>query len=56
MKEKGVDFERVKNRLIRQKYEEADKLDSVSQIPADKIFELIGDLNKINSTNHYLDK
>jgi len=50
MKEKGVDFERVKNRLIRQKYEEADKLDSVSQIPADKIFELIGDLNKINVT------
>ena len=50
MKEKGVDFERVKNRLIRQKYKGANELGSVDEIPAIKIFELIEDLNKVKTT------
>jgi hypothetical protein len=50
MKEKGVDFERVKKRLDRQKYEGALELSSVDDIPAIKIFELIEDLNKVKMT------
>ncbi len=50
MKEKGVDFERVKGRLVRQKYKGADKIGSVKEIPALKIFELIEDLNKVKTT------
>tara|TARA_A100001201_G_scaffold44226_1_gene45106 strand:- start:27 stop:740 length:714 start_codon:yes stop_codon:yes gene_type:complete len=50
MKEKGVDFQRVKNRLIRQKYKDADKIESIKEIPALKIFELIEDLNKVKTT------
>jgi hypothetical protein len=50
MKEKGVDFQRVKNRLVRQKYKDADKIESIKEIPALKIFELIEDLNKVKAT------
>ena len=50
MKDKGIDFERVKNRLIRQKYKGADKLSCIKEIPALKIFELIEDLNKVKMT------
>lgn len=50
MKDKGIDFERVKNRLIRQKYKGADKLSCIKEIPALKIFELIEDLNKVKTT------
>ena len=50
MKEKGVDFQRVKNRLVRQKYKDADKIESIKEIPALKIFELIEDLNKVKTT------
>ena len=50
MKEKGIDFDRVKKRLLRQKNEWADKLASVEDIPAIKIFELIEDLNKVKTS------
>ena len=50
MKEKGVDFDRVKKRLDRQKYEGATELNSIDDIPAIKIFELIEDLNKVKMT------
>ena len=50
MKEKGVDLQRVKNRLVRQKYKGADKIKSIKEIPALKIFELIEDLNKVKAT------
>ena len=50
MKEKGVDFQRVKNRLVRQKYKDADKIESIKEIPALKIFELIEYLNKVKTT------
>ncbi len=42
MKEKGFSFEKVKARLVTEKYPEAEAFSSVSDIPKAKIFELIG--------------
>ena len=50
MDEKGVTFERVKNRLTKQEYEGASDLNKIEDIPAIKIFELLNDLKKVKTT------
>lgn len=46
MDEKGVTFERVKNRLAKQEYKGASDLSKIEDIPAIKIFELLNDLKR----------
>jgi len=41
MEEKGISFERIKTRLIKDKFEGAEELTSLDNIPTPKIFELI---------------
>ena len=50
MDEKGVTFERVKNRLAKQEYKGASDLSKIEDIPAIKIFELLNDLKKVKAT------
>lgn len=42
MKEKGFSFEKVKSRLITEKYPDANSFEGIKDIPKAKIFELIG--------------
>jgi hypothetical protein len=44
MEHKGVSFESVKNKLITEKFKDAEKFNSPNDIPANKILELIGRL------------
>ena len=46
MKEKGVSWEMIKNKLIKEEYKNAEKMNSVSDIPKSKIFELIQRIKK----------
>ena len=48
MKEKNINFEALKKKLIKEKFENADSLGSISDIPKIKIFELLERLKKIN--------
>ena len=48
MKDKGVTFEQIKKKLIKEKYEDAEKLTSVSDLPKFKMFELVERLKKVN--------
>jgi hypothetical protein len=41
MKEKGVSWEMIKNKLIKEEYKKAESMNSISDIPKSKIFELI---------------
>jgi hypothetical protein len=47
MKEKGVNFETLKKRLIKDKFDNAENLNSISDIPKVKLFELIDRIKKI---------
>ena len=47
MKEKKKDFEAIKQRLVLDKYEGAEDLESVDDIPNDKAFEIIDRLQRI---------
>jgi hypothetical protein len=47
MKEKGVNFETLKKRLIKEKFENAENLNSITDISKVKIFELIDRLKKV---------
>ena len=47
MKEKGLSFESVKKKLIKEGYEDAESLSSIVDISKTKIFELIERINKI---------
>jgi len=47
MKEKGVTFDKLKSRLVAEKYEKIDKINTLEDIPKVKIFELIERLKKI---------
>ena len=47
MKEKGVSFDVLKNKLIKEKFESAEHLKSIEDIPKFKIFELIKRLKKV---------
>jgi len=48
MKEKNINFETLKIKLIKEKFENANLLSSISDIPKIKIFELLERLKKIN--------
>ena len=47
MKEKGVNFDTLKKRLIKEKFENAENLNSITDISKVKIFELIDRLKKV---------
>jgi hypothetical protein len=47
MKEKGVTFSHIKTKLIKEGYENAEGLESVSELPKFKIFELVERLKKV---------
>ena len=46
MKKKGVPFSQIKVKLVEEKVEGADEMNSVNDIPKDKIFELIDRIKK----------
>ena len=46
MKEKGITFEQIKNKLIKEDFPKAEALSSTSDIPKNKIFELIQRIKK----------
>lgn len=46
MKEKGISFDDVKRRLIKDKVDKAEEMTSLSEIPKPKIFELIDRIKK----------
>ena len=46
MKEKGVSFEIIKGKLVKEKYSNAESLSSLEDIPKIKVFELIERLKK----------
>ena len=47
MKEKGVTFEQIKNKLVKEGYEDSKELKSASDLPKCKIFELVERLKKV---------
>jgi hypothetical protein len=50
MKDKGVTFDKLKSRLSNEKYEKADSINTLEDIPKVKIFELIERIKKIKKT------
>jgi len=46
MKEKGVSWEMIKNKLIKEEYKNVDNMNGISDIPKNKIFELIQRIKK----------
>jgi hypothetical protein len=48
MKEKGVTFEQVKKKLVKEGFENAEHLSAIEDIPKNKIFELIERLKKVS--------
>ena len=46
MREKGISFDDVKRRLIKDKLDKADEMTSLAEIPKPKIFELIDRIKK----------
>ena len=49
MKDKGINFETLKERLIKEKFEKVDEIKAISDIPKAKIFELIERIKKIKN-------
>ena len=47
MKDKGVTFEQIKGKLVKEKYEDAEELKSVNDLPKFKMFELVERLKKV---------
>lgn len=47
MKDKGVTFEQIKSKLVKEGYEDAEDLTSVSGLPKFKMFELVERLKKV---------
>ena len=47
MKDKGINFETLKERLVKEKFEKVDDIKAISDIPKAKIFELIERIKKI---------
>ena len=47
MKDKNISFEILKKKLIKEKFENADNLTCIQDIPKVKIFELIERLKKV---------
>jgi len=46
MKEKGVSWEMIKNKLIKENFKKAESMNGISDIPKNKIFELIQRIKK----------
>ena len=46
MKEKGISFDQIQKRLVKDKYEKAEELASINEISKPKIFELIERIKK----------
>lgn len=46
MKEKGISFDQIQKRLIKDKYEKAEEISSINEISKPKIFELIERIKK----------
>jgi len=49
MKEKSITFDILKNRLIKEKFDNAENINSMNDIPKTKIFELIERLKKVKA-------
>lgn len=49
MKDKGINFETLKERLVKEKFEKIDDIKAISDIPKAKIFELIERIKKIKN-------
>ena len=47
MSQKGVTFDNIKNKLIKEDFDGANDLESVDQIPNKKIFEMISRIQNI---------
>tara|TARA_Y100000310_G_scaffold344284_1_gene456213 strand:+ start:3371 stop:4072 length:702 start_codon:yes stop_codon:yes gene_type:complete len=47
MKEKGITFNQIKGKLVKEGYENADELNDASSLPKFKIFELVERLKKV---------
>ncbi len=47
MKEKGLSFDDIKGKLVAEKYEDAENMQSINDIPNVKIFELIQRMKKL---------
>ena len=47
MKEKGVSFDTLKKKLVKEKYEDAEKIQKLEDIPKMKTFELIERMKKM---------
>ena len=50
MKDKGISFDVLKNKLVKEKFENAENLNSITDIPKVKIFELIERIKNLNGT------
>ena len=50
MKEKGLSFDIVKNKLIKENFEKAESFQGVSDIPKSKVFELIDRIKKVKQS------
>ena len=50
MKDKGITFDKLKSRLSNEKYEKADAINTLEDIPKVKIFELIERIKKIKKS------
>jgi hypothetical protein len=46
MKDKGISFDQLKKKLIKEKFDNAENLNSISDIPKVKIFELLDRIKK----------
>ena len=49
MNEKGISFERIQQKLVKENYENAEGVESLNDIPKLKVFELIERLKKVKS-------
>ena len=49
MKEKSISFDVLKNKLVKEKFDNIDKINSITDIPKAKIFELIERIKKIKN-------
>ena len=50
MKDKGVTFDKLKGRLVNEKYEKAESINTLEDIPKVKVFELIERMKKIKKS------
>jgi hypothetical protein len=49
MKEKGISFDKLKVKLLKEKYKDESELNSLSDVSKIKVFELIERIRKVNT-------